>query len=931
MKINKFFLFLAIGFIILFLLLSNNFIYLPVDILNYFPAFTLEKWIRVHNSLLADPVFQFEPWRIYAKSRILMGELPLWNPYNGAGVPFLANPQTGLFYPLNFFYYFLPTQLALNVIPFVKMVLMVGFTYIYLRVLNISKLASVCGAILSFFAGFTVMWILWPHTNVFILFPLMLFITERIRIGKKINRYLLLLAIVYFIGVTGGHPETLFHAGILHFIYSIIRIKQTRNLILFFIFVLLGFLLSAFLLFPFFEYVFHSLLMVNRFNGPAGYYLPIQGIFYNFFPLLLGAPHLEYYKALPDGTHFQELAGGFSGIFVLLIVIFGSVRLFKLEIVRIYAIGIVILLGIVYKIFPFYLVSDLPIINSVANHRLIGFVGFGISILLAVVAHNITGIRLNSKVYKRLFLALFVLLLVSVPLLTLSFIIGKNLFPGQAEKFLPQLFKYISFYFYSTVILIILFLFMLKRNMQKMSMFVILLAILLQNVLLFYNYVNLQPTTSYYPAHELVKQLYKIPKGAILQVGNLNFPPNINLAYGFTNIQSEDAIGVADFQTAFRKAFPTRNHLGIVDRVEINALREFGISYVISDYNLNSNIINVSSGVNHLFPITQKPTVLDFLGKGNTFSEVRIFTATYNRQNSCNFFVSLYQDERILFKKSMECRDFRDNAFYSIPMSDVVLENGKKYKLEFSSTAPNAANAIALRGGRKPYIDILSRKDKKFKLLWNKENVYLWGVPGVEKIIGVEKYKILKDDPEKLSLVTYSYKRTSISIKKTMYPGWNVYVDNAKVQTESHYFMKLQIPEGAHYIVAKYEPLLFVIGVILSGVTFLALIIYFARSERKFLLKNRAGLYRAYLTQDKILRLYLLGFAIALVVFLILSQIKIDFGDRAFEGINWYSENKYSRRHDQYYFLMATIIFIIVPILTTVFYIWKNSQKKKKS
>lgn len=931
MKLNKLFIFLVIGFIILFLLLSQSFIYFPADILNYFPAFTLEKWSRVHNSLLADPVFQFEPWRIYAKSRILTGAFPLWNPYNGGGVPFLANPQTALFYPLNLFYYFLPTQLALNIIPFIKMILMIGFTYIYLRALKISKLSAVCGAILSFIAGFTVMWILWPHTNVFILFPLMLFITEKIHIEKKPNRYFFLTAIIYFIGVTAGHPETLFHVGILHFIYSIIRIKKIKKLAYFFVFVILGFLLSSFLLFPFFEYVFHSSLIANRFSGPVGYYLPIQGVLYNFFPLLFGAPHFEYYKALPDGTHFQELAGGFSGIFVLLIVILGSARLIRLEIVRIYAIGIVILLGIVYKIFPFYLISDLPIINSVANHRLIGFVGFGISVLLAVTTHNIAGIRLNAKIYKRLFLTLFVLLLVSVPLLISSFIVGKNLFPQQAEKFLPQLFKYIGFYFYSTVILIVLFLFMLKRNMQKISILVIMLGILLQNVLLFYNYVNLQPASSYYPANELIKELKKIPNGAILQVGNLNFPPNINLAYGLTNIESEDAIGVVDFQTAFRKAFPAKNHLGIVDRIEVNALREFGISYVISDYNLNSNIINVSSGVNHLFPIARKPFVLEFIGRENMVSAVRIVTATYNRQNYCNFFVSLYQGDRHLFKKSVECHDFRDNAFYTIFLNNVVLESNQKYRLEFSSDTSSSNGEIALKGGVRPYVDILSDKDKEFKLLWNKKNVYLWSVPAVDVISGVEKYKIIKDSPERLSFTADSSKAATLLIKKTIYPGWNVYVDNVKVRTEPHYYIKIKISEGEHYVEIKYEPFSLAVGIIASGIAFLVLFIYFVRSERKFLLKKRAGFYRVYLSQDKILKIYLLGFVIALVVYLLLSQIKIDFGNRAIEGINWYSENKYSRRQDQYYFLMATVIFVIVPILTLVFHIWKNSRKKKKS
>jgi hypothetical protein len=44
---------------------------------------------------------QFFPWMEYAIQQILHGNLPLWNPYNGWGAPFLANYQSAIFYPPN--------------------------------------------------------------------------------------------------------------------------------------------------------------------------------------------------------------------------------------------------------------------------------------------------------------------------------------------------------------------------------------------------------------------------------------------------------------------------------------------------------------------------------------------------------------------------------------------------------------------------------------------------------------------------------------------------------------------------------------------------------------------------------------------------------------------------------------------------------------
>ncbi len=44
---------------------------------------------------------QFIPWDQYLYDNILSGYFPLWNPYNGMGVPFMANHQSAVFYPLN--------------------------------------------------------------------------------------------------------------------------------------------------------------------------------------------------------------------------------------------------------------------------------------------------------------------------------------------------------------------------------------------------------------------------------------------------------------------------------------------------------------------------------------------------------------------------------------------------------------------------------------------------------------------------------------------------------------------------------------------------------------------------------------------------------------------------------------------------------------
>lgn len=55
------------------------------------------------NRVLAsgDAFAYFTPYRAYVNAALRAGQLPLWNPYLFLGAPFLANPQTAVFYPLH--------------------------------------------------------------------------------------------------------------------------------------------------------------------------------------------------------------------------------------------------------------------------------------------------------------------------------------------------------------------------------------------------------------------------------------------------------------------------------------------------------------------------------------------------------------------------------------------------------------------------------------------------------------------------------------------------------------------------------------------------------------------------------------------------------------------------------------------------------------
>ncbi len=87
------------------------------------------------NRILAgvDAFTYFDPYWDYRMAALRAGELPLWNPYLFLGVPFLANPQAAVLYPLHWPLSWLSSQAALIWSALLHVWLAAGFTYTLAR------------------------------------------------------------------------------------------------------------------------------------------------------------------------------------------------------------------------------------------------------------------------------------------------------------------------------------------------------------------------------------------------------------------------------------------------------------------------------------------------------------------------------------------------------------------------------------------------------------------------------------------------------------------------------------------------------------------------------------------------------------------------------------------------------------------------------
>jgi len=90
----------------------------------------------------------YRPNAEYAFTRLRQGDLPLWNPNQGLGGPFLATLQTGVLYPPNWLHLVLPSQRAYVWLAFAHVALAAALAGLLARSLGAGTLGSVTAGLL---------------------------------------------------------------------------------------------------------------------------------------------------------------------------------------------------------------------------------------------------------------------------------------------------------------------------------------------------------------------------------------------------------------------------------------------------------------------------------------------------------------------------------------------------------------------------------------------------------------------------------------------------------------------------------------------------------------------------------------------------------------------------------------------------------------
>lgn len=227
-------LFLIVVFFWKFFLLGQ--IPLPGDFVvgTYYPWLDY-KWgyavgVPVKNPITTDVVSFTYPMRILAVTLLKNGIVPLWNRYILTGIPLMANFQSAPFTFTNIFYFIFNNYTAWGFQIVFQHIAAFIFTFLLLRYLKLSKLASIFGGLVYAFSGFNMIWSQWnAHTLAASFIPLTIYLLARwLDESKRI--FLYFFAFVVFIQIISGYPQIVFYNLPVTVFFVLFRLKNKFDL-----------------------------------------------------------------------------------------------------------------------------------------------------------------------------------------------------------------------------------------------------------------------------------------------------------------------------------------------------------------------------------------------------------------------------------------------------------------------------------------------------------------------------------------------------------------------------------------------------------------------------------------------------------------------------------------------------------------------------
>lgn len=279
---------------------------------------------------------QFIPWYQFFFDSLLQGDFPLWNPYNGMGVPFIANHQSAVFYPLNWLLliFYLLGQiegLTIGVTLLLPLHLFIGGLGV-MRILGkfeTSKFSQLMGGIVFAFSGYILTRLSFiSMVSTFAWLPWVIFMCLQLKpiCHQGSLTKLIKLSVLLSLQLLAGHAQTSYYTillgGVVVLFYNFDSFyTQINKIVVYISATILSIIVSAVQIFPTAEF-----LMASQRSTEVGYEFAVSlslwpaRLLTIMFGKFWGNPN--YGRFLSGGNFWEENL--YAGVFpvVTLIILF---------------------------------------------------------------------------------------------------------------------------------------------------------------------------------------------------------------------------------------------------------------------------------------------------------------------------------------------------------------------------------------------------------------------------------------------------------------------------------------------------------------------------------------------------------------------------------------------------------------------------------
>lgn len=745
-----------------------------------------------------DQIRFFYPLRTFTNVSLKNGSIPLWDPFIFSGNPHLADFQAAVFYPLNIIYNFVPQIFAWSILILIQPLLAMFFTYLYLRLFPIKKIAAFLGALAFGFSGFIISWsqenAVVSQTALWL--PLTLFAIEGFVKKRNIEYFLLSVAVLVF-SFLAGFFQVAFYIFVLAFIYGLLRLWQSQEkrlsgviaLVAMFIFSLA---IGAIQLIPSIEAFIES----PRGTTSASYIfnqylLPITHLANILTPDIFGNPGSYNFF----GRTFYNETVLYIGVVPLFFALYSFLKFKKDRIVTFFICSATISLFLTINS-PFtkwFFNLPIPLISTFVPSRIISITTFSLAVLSAFGFSNWLKTKKNNKYENLIFIILAIVL-------AIEFIYGLILLSGN------QNLSVINDYVIRP-----------ESHLRQIDILVMLKNLLFPSLLLLISFCTIK-----FGKKDYLVTIFLL----ILTIFSQFYFLNKYLVLGFPQF-----------------LYPNHPVFSFLQRnSSTNRFLTLG-QPILSDISVQKNIFS-PEGLDPIYSNRYGQLLFATKNGGKLTNNIPRIEASISDLSSNE---SIMDDERrlrLLSLLGVKYIAYYENSDSKISLTErfpqdffIHLASFEKWHIfQYKNSLPRVFTTQKITVNSNPQEILNLIFDKKFDL----SNVVLSEAPPDFKSTlssdSLNFSKITKYEAEKIEINTKTNSDSILFLSDNYYPGWKAFVDGkqVKIYRADYAFRAIVVPKGNHKEIFVYDPESFKIGAFVSVASIILFILIFlaARNRR---------------------------------------------------------------------------------------------------